>query len=272
MTSSKIEQRAGAVAGRAQPGEEPGRRRDQAHVGRDRLDHHAGDVVADSRHDVVRRHDGLADRGLGHPGRARQAEGGHAAAPGGQQRVAVAVVVAGELDDLRPPGDPAGQPQRGHGGLGAAVDQADLLAARHPLARSPRPASSPAPSGAPYDVPAAAAAVIGLDHLRMGVAEDDGAVALHQVDVARRPSTSHTYGPSARATKYGVPPTDRNARTGELTPPGMTRWDRSNSSSFEASPRPRRSRARNRPRGTAADRRTGSARAQPSDSASSRAR
>src|SRR5512143_1669706 len=29
--------------------------------------------------------------------------------------------------------------------------------------------------------------------------------------------------------KRGVPPTARNARTGELTPPGITRWARSNS-------------------------------------------
>src|SRR5437879_6464032 len=41
-----------------------------------------------------------------------------------------------------------------------------------------------------------------------------------------------TCAPSPRATKYGVPPTDRNARTGEFTPPGMTRDARANSSSF----------------------------------------
>src|SRR5438552_751260 len=46
----------------------------------------------------------------------------------------------------------------------------------------------------------------------------------------RPPSTSTTYAPSARATKYGVPPTDWNDRTGELTPPGMTRRARSKSS------------------------------------------
>src|SRR3954465_6180431 len=45
-----------------------------------------------------------------------------------------------------------------------------------------------------------------------------------------RPSTSHTCEPSPRATKYGVPPTDRKARTGELTPPGMTSCARLNSS------------------------------------------
>src|SRR5688572_5028548 len=38
------------------------------------------------------------------------------------------------------------------------------------------------------------------------------------------------YGPSARAMKRGVPPTARNARTGEFTPPGMTFWARSKSS------------------------------------------
>src|SRR5574337_2004083 len=32
--------------------------------------------------------------------------------------------------------------------------------------------------------------------------------------------------------KRGVPPTARNARTGELTPPGITRWARANSASL----------------------------------------
>src|SRR5213080_4423916 len=35
------------------------------------------------------------------------------------------------------------------------------------------------------------------------------------------PSTSQILVPSARATTNGSPPTLRNARTGELTPPGM---------------------------------------------------
>src|SRR6266516_4046994 len=35
------------------------------------------------------------------------------------------------------------------------------------------------------------------------------------------PSTSHTRAPCALLTKNGCPPTARNARTGELTPPGM---------------------------------------------------
>src|SRR5690242_12979946 len=35
------------------------------------------------------------------------------------------------------------------------------------------------------------------------------------------PSTSQTRAPLARLTKNGCPPTARNARTGEFTPPGM---------------------------------------------------
>ena len=37
-----------------------------------------------------------------------------------------------------------------------------------------------------------------------------------------RPSAAQTCGPLARAKKIGSPPTPRNARTGEFTPPGMT--------------------------------------------------
>jgi len=35
--------------------------------------------------------------------------------------------------------------------------------------------------------------------------------------------------PSARLTKNGAPPTERNARTGELTPPGMSSLARAKS-------------------------------------------
>src|SRR5688572_19635668 len=35
------------------------------------------------------------------------------------------------------------------------------------------------------------------------------------------------YGPRASRMNTGSPPTARNARTGEFTPPGMTRWARS---------------------------------------------
>src|ERR1039458_8477367 len=39
----------------------------------------------------------------------------------------------------------------------------------------------------------------------------------------RLPSASHTCAPRPRTRNGGVPPTERKARTGELTPPGMSR-------------------------------------------------
>src|ERR1035441_1725616 len=45
------------------------------------------------------------------------------------------------------------------------------------------------------------------------------------------PSTSNRCEPSPRAMKMGCPPTLRNARTGEFTPPGITSTARRNSSS-----------------------------------------
>src|SRR5829696_2751377 len=46
-----------------------------------------------------------------------------------------------------------------------------------------------------------------------------------------RPSTSHTRAPRARSMNRGVPPTALNARTGELTPPGISFCARANKSS-----------------------------------------
>ncbi len=36
-----------------------------------------------------------------------------------------------------------------------------------------------------------------------------------------RPSAANVQAPAARLKKIGSPPTPRNARTGEFTPPGM---------------------------------------------------
>src|SRR5262245_25639605 len=47
-----------------------------------------------------------------------------------------------------------------------------------------------------------------------------------------RPSASQMRLPCPRSMKRGVPPTARNARTGELTPPGMIFRERSNRRSF----------------------------------------
>ena len=43
-----------------------------------------------------------------------------------------------------------------------------------------------------------------------------------------RPSASYSRGPVPAIMNRGVPPTARNARTGEFTPPGVTAWARSN--------------------------------------------
>src|SRR5512133_1743308 len=43
------------------------------------------------------------------------------------------------------------------------------------------------------------------------------------------PSTSQMWAPLARPMNSGSPPTERKARTGELTPPGMDFFARSNS-------------------------------------------
>src|SRR5687768_17555345 len=50
----------------------------------------------------------------------------------------------------------------------------------------------------------------------------------------RWPLASQKYAPCARATKRGVPPTALKARTGEFTPPGISRLARSNSCWFRS--------------------------------------
>ena len=94
----------------------------------------------------------------GDAGRVGQRERGDPGTGRGQQRVDMAVVAPGELDDLGPAGEPAGQPDRRHGGLGARGDQPHLLDRSRLWRRSPRPAAtSPAP-GVPNDSPRPTAA------------------------------------------------------------------------------------------------------------------
>ncbi len=67
----------------------------------------------------------------------------------------------------------------------------------------------------------------GGDYLGMGVAEDHRAPGADVVDVPLAVGVLHL-GACALLKKSGVPPTERKARTGELTPPGMCFWARSN--------------------------------------------
>ena len=183
MTSSKISSAPTASQAARRPARKPGRGRDQVHVGRHRLDDDARHRVVELGHDVVGRHHGVGHRPGGHAGRTGQPEHGDPAAPAGQQAVGVAVVAAVELHDPVPAGDAAGQAHRAHGRLGARRDQAHLLAPGHPvadrlgqqhLARRRR-----AEGGAQRRGRARR-----RGHHRVGVAEQDGAVGLDEVDVA----------------------------------------------------------------------------------------
>ena len=229
MTSSKISSAPTRSHSARRPSRNPSTGGDQAHVGGDRLDDHAGGVA--------RRASGTTLYGAttvsataasvtpAEPGRP---ERGQPAARLGEEQVAVAVVVAGELHDRVAAGGAAGQAHGRHGGLGARRHQAHLLDRRHPLADRlgqqhlalGRRAVGRAVDGRPLD---------GLDDGRVGVAGDDRAVGLHEVDVARALDVPHVgaLGPGheVRRAADGL-----KARTGQFTPPGMTRWARSKSS------------------------------------------
>ena len=128
------EQRAVRPAQLGQPGVEAGQRRDDAHVAGGRLGDDAGDlaVVHPERlghrgEVVVGDHDRVGRGRTGDARGVRQAERRDAGPGRGQQRVDVAVVAAGELHHLGAAGEAAGQPDRRHGGLGAAGHQPHLL-------------------------------------------------------------------------------------------------------------------------------------------------
>ena len=103
------------------------------------------------------------------------------------------------------------------------LDQAHLLEARHAvddrLGQRDLALGRRAEGGAPQPAASRMASIT----VGMGVAEDGRAVALHVVDVAVALDVPHVGALGPRSTKYGVPPTERNARTGEFTPPGMRR-------------------------------------------------
>ena len=101
----------------------------------------------------------------------------------GQQRVAVAVVAAGELDDLGAAGVPAGQPDRAHGGLGAGVDQPQPVDRGHPADDLGGQLGLGRGGGAEGQT-VRRGPLHGLDDGGVGVAEDHRAPGAHQVDVA----------------------------------------------------------------------------------------
>ena len=114
-------------------------RRHEAHVRRVGLGEERGELVRGERlverGGVVPRHDDRAGRDLGrHARRRRDALRREAAAGVGEQAVDVAVVGAGELQQLRAAGHRAGEPDRAHRRLGARRRHPQHLHARHAAA------------------------------------------------------------------------------------------------------------------------------------------
>ena len=107
---------------------------DHAHVAGGRLGDDGGNLtlvgfegLAHGIQVVVGQHDGLGGGRGGHAGRTRQRQGCHARTGLGEQRIHVAVVAAGKLNNLVAAGHAAGQANRGHGRLGTRGHHAHLL-------------------------------------------------------------------------------------------------------------------------------------------------
>jgi hypothetical protein len=184
------EERAGGVAERAQPLEEPRLRRDDAHVPGDGLDDDRRQVLGmalDGRAhvlDVVVAADERVRGGAGrHAGRGGDAEGRHAGPRGGEERVGVAVVAAGELEDPVAAGRAAREAQRAHRRLGPRRDEANLLDRGHgvdELLRERHLALGRRAEGRPRR----SRLLHGLDDLGIGVPEDERPPGHHPVEIA----------------------------------------------------------------------------------------
>ena len=184
------QQRAVAVAERAQAVEETRRRRDAVHVAGHRLDDHRGDVVREGVEQppdrieiVVGGGEGEFGQGGGHAGRGRHAEGQQAGAGLHQQGVAMAVVAALELQDARAAGGAAGEAQGAHGRLGAAGAQPHHVQMRHAGAEQLRHRDLGLGGRAVGEAHQRLRAHR-LDHRRMLVAEDHRAPGADVIDVA----------------------------------------------------------------------------------------
>jgi hypothetical protein len=102
----------------------------------------------------------------------------------------VAVVAAGELHDAGSTGEATRHADGRHGGLGAGRHEADQLDGRDAvgdgLCEQDLALGGSAVAGA-----VGRGALHRVDDGRVGVAEDDGAVALHEVDVATTLDVPH---------------------------------------------------------------------------------
>ena len=233
ITSSKTRSAPAAVQRRAQAFEEAVGRRHQAHVGGDRLHDHRREIGAVAVEGLVERgvvvvghDDGVGDGALGDARGAGQAERGDAAAGGDEQRVDVAVVAAGELQDLRATGRAAGEADRRSSPPRCPTTPGAPSRPTAPARRWPRPARP--------RVRSARRTTCRRPRRAAPPRRPPGARARGST----RPTTARSRGsggrrcrtgtrPPARSTKNGSPPTDANERTGESTPPGIAASARS---------------------------------------------
>ena len=173
-------------------------RRQAVGVADHRLDDQAGDLLPGLLEQggrrlevVVGQRQGEVGQAAGHARRGRHAEGQRATAGLDQERVAVAVVAAFELDDLAAPGRAARQPDRRQRGLGPGVDHAHHLARGHQRGdalghghfRRARRAVRQAVADRFLHRLAHARVVVADDHRAPGADVVDVAVVVHVVEV-----------------------------------------------------------------------------------------
>ena len=173
----------------AQAGEKAWRGRDDAVVRSDRFDDNGGDGIRVRREDrldrgevVVFGHERMPSDVGRHAGRIGLAVGERAGPCLHQHAVGMAVVAAGELDDVVAPREAASRADRAHDRLGAGRDHAQLLHRRHQrahefgelcLARRRRPEGKTLAAGLAH----------GRDDGRMGVTEDRRSPGADEINV-----------------------------------------------------------------------------------------
>ena len=145
----------------------------------------------------------------------------HAGAGLDQQRIDVAVIAAFELDGEVAAGESARHAQRAHGGFGAGVDQAHHLHGRNDLrdqlGELDFALGGRAEAGAGFENIAQS-----VDDLRRTMAQQQRPPGADVVDIGIAVRVEDARALRRDSMNRGVPPTPRKARTGELTPPGIT--------------------------------------------------
>ena len=198
----------------AQVLEEPGHRRDDAHVRRDRLDDRRrqpvsglGEGSTQRLSIVVRDRQRVSGRTVGHTGGARDAERRQPApTAGGQERVRVAVVATVELQHQVAPGRGPRHPHGRHGRLGPARDEPHHVDARQRVDDAGRQLDL-AFGGRAERRPLLRGGRRRGDDLRVGVSEQQRAPRADQVDVSHA-----VYVDDVRALAAVVEPWDATDR------------------------------------------------------------